>query len=202
MSRCRLKSRPSYRSVSRCPSRRSVAPDTNLYRVVTCIVSNGQAVDTVTTPLGHPLHRLVDHQGLPTQRQDDQILRRLHITTTASLARRPRTGPKSAAWNCSAHRLQCGGTSHNPPSPAFLDACDRLGLLVIDEAFDCWNHGKNDHDYHEAFHDWWQRNLDALVLRDMNHPAVMMWSIGNELPEQSSEEGAETAKMLAEGLRT
>ena len=68
---------------------------------------------------------------------------------------------------------------------------------MIDEAFDCWNQGKNAHDYHEAFRDWWQR-MDALVLRDMNHPAVVMWSIGNELMEQQSSEGAKTAKMLAD----
>jgi hypothetical protein len=57
-------------------------------------------------------------------------------------------------------------------SPAFLDACDRLGMLVMDEAFDCWSRGKNQFDYSVAFKDWWQRDIDAMVLRDRNHPSV------------------------------
>ena len=73
-------------------------------------------------------------------------------------------------------------TAHNPPSPALLDACDRLGMLVLDEAFDCWVRGKNTFDYHVIFKDWWQRDIDLMVMRDRNHPAVVMWSIGNEIP--------------------
>ena len=73
-------------------------------------------------------------------------------------------------------------TAHNPPSPALLDACDRLGMLVLDEAFDCWIRGKNTFDYHLYFKDWWQRDIDSFVQRDRNHPAVVMWSIGNEIP--------------------
>ena len=73
-------------------------------------------------------------------------------------------------------------TAHNPPSPALLDACDRLGMLVLDEAFDCWVNGKNTYDYHVVFKDWWQRDIDSMVMRDRNHPAVVMWSIGNEIP--------------------
>ncbi len=73
-------------------------------------------------------------------------------------------------------------TSHNPPSTAFLDACDRLGMLVLDEAFDCWEAGKNPDDYSKYFDDWWQRDLDSMILRDRNHPCVILWSIGNEIP--------------------
>jgi beta-galactosidase len=74
--------------------------------------------------------------------------------------------------------------AHNPPSPAFLDACDRLGMLVMDEAFDCWSRGKNKFDYSVAFKDWWQRDLESMVFRDRNHPSVVMWSIGNEISER------------------
>ena len=76
-------------------------------------------------------------------------------------------------------------TSHNPPSPAFLDACDRLGILVIDEAFDCWNKAKNEQDYHLYFKDWCARDIASMVRRDRNHPSVVIWSIGNEIPEPS-----------------
>jgi beta-galactosidase len=75
-------------------------------------------------------------------------------------------------------------TSHNPPSPAFLDACDRLGLLVLDEAFDCWGHGKKPEDYHRFFDAWSDRDIAAMVQRDRNHPSVVMWSIGNEIPDR------------------
>lgn len=92
-------------------------------------------------------------------------------------------------------------TAHNPPSPAFLDACDRLGLLVMDEAFDCWEKGKNPHDYSVAFKNWWRRDLDAMVLRDRNHPAVVMWSIGNEVYERGNAAGARIAGELTEHIR-
>lgn len=88
-------------------------------------------------------------------------------------------------------------TSHNPPSPAFLDACDRQGMLVMDEAFDCWKDGKNPEDYHLYFADWWKRDLDSMVQRDRNHPSVILWSIGNEIPEQTRPEGAAEAALLA-----
>ncbi|MGE5599274.1 MAG: glycoside hydrolase family 2 TIM barrel-domain containing protein, partial [Bacteroidota bacterium] len=91
--------------------------------------------------------------------------------------------------------------AHNPPAPAFLDACDRLGLLVIDEAFDCWRAGKNPYDYHTAFDDWWRRDLESMVRRDWNHPSVIMWSIGNELVERGEPEGARIAKVLADYVR-
>ena len=75
-------------------------------------------------------------------------------------------------------------TSHNPPSPAFLDACDRLGMLVMDEAFDCWERAKKQQDYHLYFKEWSDRDIASMVRRDRNHPSVVMWSIGNEIPEQ------------------
>ena len=80
-------------------------------------------------------------------------------------------------------------TSHNPVSPAFLAACDRLGMLVMDEAFDCWSGGKNPQDYHLYFDEWWQRDMEAMVLRDRNHPSVIIWSIGNEIPVRETPSG-------------
>src|SRR5665647_273322 len=92
--------------------------------------------------------------------------------------------------------------SHNPPSPAFLDACDRLGMLVMDEAFDCWNYGKNPYDYHLYFKDWWKKDIESMVSRDRNHPSIIMWSIGNEIPERGNAEGVATAKMLVDYIKS
>lgn len=87
-------------------------------------------------------------------------------------------------------------TSHNPPSEAFLNACDRLGLLVLDESFDCWRLGKNKNDYSKYFNGWWKKDLEAMVLRDRNHPSIIMWSIGNEITERGKPEAVTTAKLL------
>ncbi|MBB2946523.1 beta-galactosidase [Actinoplanes lutulentus] len=91
--------------------------------------------------------------------------------------------------------------SHQPASVAMLDACDRLGMLVIDEAFDMWTSGKTEFDYHLHFEQWWERDLEALVAKDRNHASVIMYSIGNEIPETGSPAGALWGRRLAEKVR-
>ena len=93
-------------------------------------------------------------------------------------------------------------TSHNPPSTVFLEACDRLGMLVMDEIFDVWRMQKNYYDFSQYFDAEWQKELEAALLRDRNHPSIVMWSIGNELPEQGGlSQGYKTSAMLAEAVR-
>ena len=92
-------------------------------------------------------------------------------------------------------------TSHNIPSEAFLDACDEYGLLVIDEPFDGWRDAKNDHDYHELFDNHWKEDIDAMLLRDRNHPSIFCWSIGNEVIERKKLEVVTTAHKLASRCR-
>jgi len=72
-------------------------------------------------------------------------------------------------------------TAHNPPSPEFLDLCDRMGFLVLDELFDCWTMGKNPYDYHLDFEQWSSIDTRDTVRRDRNHPSVILWSAGNEI---------------------
>ncbi|HKO20749.1 MAG TPA: glycoside hydrolase family 2 TIM barrel-domain containing protein, partial [Acidobacteriaceae bacterium] len=89
--------------------------------------------------------------------------------------------------------------SHNPPAPEFLDLCDRMGFLVMDEAFDEWRDGKRqtrDYGYHKYFDEWWQRDVRAMIARDRNHPSIVIWSAGNEIPDQLDPRGAETANAL------
>ena len=94
-------------------------------------------------------------------------------------------------------------TSHNPPSEAFLRACDELGLLVIDESFDGWREKKNenDYDYSILFDQWWQRDIDAMVLRDRLHPSIFCWSTGNEVIERKKIEVVKTAHQLVSRIR-
>jgi beta-galactosidase len=87
-------------------------------------------------------------------------------------------------------------TSHNPPSPELLEYADRLGLLVIDEAFDMWRIAKVPNGYSKYFDEWSERDLRDMVHRDRNHPSIIMWSIGNEIPEQKDPEGWKEARRL------
>lgn len=92
--------------------------------------------------------------------------------------------------------------AHNPYSPALLDACDRLGMLVMNEAFDMWNTHKTPDDYADYFKDWWEKDLASIVLRDFNHPSVIIWSIGNEIPEIIDSTGYKTSSKLADLVRS
>jgi beta-galactosidase len=88
-------------------------------------------------------------------------------------------------------------TSHNPPAPELLELCDRMGFVVMDEAFDAWHSAKKPNDYSRLFFDWHEQDLRALVRRDRNHPCVVWWSIGNEVREQGEPEGWKFATHLA-----
>ncbi len=92
-------------------------------------------------------------------------------------------------------------SAHNPPSTALLEACDSLGILFIDEAFDMWKTGKNAFDYHLYFDGNWKKDIESMVLRDRNHPSIILWSIGNEIPDMDNQETVEVAKMLADYVR-
>jgi len=88
-------------------------------------------------------------------------------------------------------------TAHNPPAPEFLDLCDRMGFLVMDEFFDCWTVGKNPYDYHLYFNEWSQRDERDTILRDRNHPSIILYSVGNEIHDTPH---AELAKGILKGL--
>lgn len=114
---------------------------------------------------------------------------------------------KKAGFNA----IRC---SHNPPSPAFLDACDRIGLVVIDEAFDMWEQSKmgtlgslmsrkeiQTNEYSNHFKTWYKKDIESMVVRDRNHPSVIMWSIGNEIVEAADTSGLRIATNLVNEVR-
>ena len=103
--------------------------------------------------------------------------------------------------------MGCNGirTSHNPPAPELLDLCDKMGFIVMDEAFDMWKKKKTDYDYSLDWDKWHRRDLEDMILRDRNHPSVFIWSIGNEIVEQwdrQDSSGAVIAKELAGVIKT
>ncbi|MFF1571400.1 glycoside hydrolase family 2 TIM barrel-domain containing protein [Leifsonia sp. NPDC058292] len=92
-------------------------------------------------------------------------------------------------------------SSHSPLSPAMLDACDRLGMLVFDETFDAWTEMNKPYDYTLDFPEWWERDIDAMVRKDFNHPSVILYCIGNEIHEYGSGFGGARARDIAERIR-
>ncbi|GAA1962781.1 glycoside hydrolase family 2 TIM barrel-domain containing protein [Kitasatospora viridis] len=93
-------------------------------------------------------------------------------------------------------------SSHNPLSRVMLDACDRLGMLVMDEAFDMWTVPKSDFDYALSFPTWWEHDIEAMVRKNANHPSVVLYSIGNEIPEAATPHGAVWGRRIAEKVRS
>lgn len=87
-------------------------------------------------------------------------------------------------------------TAHNPPAPEFLDLCDKMGFLVMDEAFDMWAKKKTKNDYHLNYPEWHKRDLEDMIIRDRNHPSIILWSIGNEIREQFDSTGIAITKEL------
>lgn len=91
--------------------------------------------------------------------------------------------------------------SHHPAAPMLLRACDELGMYVMDEAFDMWERSKSDHDYSLFFDEWWEKDVEAMVRNDYNHPSVVMYSIGNEIPEIGTGHGAKIGCSICEKIR-
>lgn len=117
-------------------------------------------------------------------------------------------GPLGAAVNFRATQRQleimkemgCNAirTSHNPPSPELLELCDSMGLMVMVEAFDEWKNGKTPNGYNRLFNQWAEKDIEAMIHRDRNHPSVIMWSIGNEIREQDEIDGKTKAQFLVD----
>jgi beta-galactosidase len=175
----------------------------HLYRAEVELLVGGQTTDTVTTSFGIRRVEVDAERGLRINGEPVKLKGGcLHHDNGLLGACAIDRAEERRVELMKAHGFNAIRTSHNPPSSAFLDACDRLGMLVLDEAFDQWERQKNAQDYHLYFADWWQRDASAMVLRDRNHASVIMWSIGNEIPERAQPRGVEVAKLLTDHIRT
>lgn len=162
-----------------------------LYRAVKRVMKRSTVLDEIVTPFGiRSLSWSTDHgfllNGKPIKLHGGSVHHDNGPLGAAAFDRAEERKVEllKAAGNNAVR------TAHNPPSPAFLDACDRLGLLVIEDSFDAWTKAKVKFDYAQFFDAWWQRDLDSMVLRDRNHPSVVMWGMGNEIPEVWTPAGA------------
>ena len=174
-----------------------------LYRAVTEIVQGGKVVDRVETSFGVRTLSWSAGNGL--------VLNGKSIKLVGGSVHHDNGPLGAAAFDRAEERrvelLKAAGynavrTAHNPPSPEFLDACDRIGILVLDEPFDVWTAHKVKFDYATYFDDWWKRDIDSMVLRDRNHPSIVIWGIGNEIPELETEKGRVIGKELADEVRS
>ena len=179
-------------------SRRWDIDDPYLYTLVSEISAGGEVVDRYTTPFGIRTIAFDKEKGF--------FLNGRHLKLQGVCDHHD-LGALGAAVNRRATErqleiLKAAGvnairTSHNPPSPELLEYTDRMGFLVIDEAFDIWRLPKNPNDYHKYFDAWSERDVRDMAHRDRNHPSIILWSIGNELPEESQPDGALVARRLA-----
>lgn len=170
----------------------------NLYVAVTRLFSDGKIIDEYETPFGirslqFDLVKGVLINGKSVRIQgvnQHQDLGALGIAFNTRAAERQLEILRE--MGCNAIRF-----AHNPPAPELLDLTDRMGFLVIDEIFDCWEKGKTPLDFHLIFPYWYEADTRAFVRRDKNHPSIIAWSFGNEVAEQyTGEEGAALAKKL------
>lgn len=156
-----------------------------LYKAMSRVQRNGQIVDTYETVFGIRYFAFDREQGFFLNGKRVKI---------NGVCNHHDLGALGAAVNTRAlerqlEMLKAMGvngirTSHNPPAPELLELTDRMGFIVMDEAFDMWKKEKTKFDYHLDWDEWHKRDLEDLVLRDRNHPSIFMWSIGNEISEQ------------------
>jgi beta-galactosidase len=157
----------------------------HLYLAVTTVSQDGKPVDVYETPFGIRTITFTAADGFHLNGKRVQL---------KGVCNHHDLGALGAAFNTRAAERQLEimkemgvnalRTSHNMPAPELMDLCDRMGILVMEETFDCWEKGKKSNDYGTLWDDWHEKDLRALIRRDANHPSVIMWCVGNEVREQ------------------
>ena len=164
-----------------------------IYKLRTCVKVGGKVVDEVETVTGFRDFRFDAETGFWLNGRNFKLNGVCEHHDFGCLG--------AAVYEDALHRklsrLKAMGvnairSSHNPPAPELLAMCDTMGLIVMDESFDMWRRRKTENDYARFFDEWHERDLTDLVLRDRNHPCILMWSIGNEVLEQWSSAEADT----------
>jgi beta-galactosidase len=170
-----------------------------LYKLVSKLVINHKTVDRYESPFGIRTIAFTNNNGLVLNGRQTKI---------KGVCNHHDLGPLGAAVNYRALERQlellkamgCNAirTSHNPPAPELLELCDKMGFVVMDEAFDEWKKPKCKNGYNKLFDEWAEKDLRAMIRRDRNHPSVVLWSVGNEVQEQKDSLGWKVAKFLVD----
>lgn len=165
----------------------------HLYKLITTIKQNGKLIDNDETTFGIRYFSFDSAKGFFLNGENMKI---------KGVCLHHDLGALGAAVNVRAMERQleilkemgCNGirTSHNPAAPEFLDLCDKMGFIVMEDIFDMWRKKKSPHDYAQYFPDWYERDLSDIILRDHNHPSIFMWNIGNEILEQWTDINTDT----------
>jgi beta-galactosidase len=176
--------------------------DPQLYLLRTDIVVDGRVVDTTTTDFGFRYTTFDPDKGFSLNGEPTK-LRGVDLHATQ--------GPLGAVINVDALTRQMRimrsmgvnalRTAHNPPAPELVGVCERLGIMMMVEAFDCWHTGKTTYDYHLYFDEWSERDITEMVNAAKNSPAVVLWSIGNETPDTGLPGGPAIAQKLIAAVR-
>ena len=174
-----------------------------LYQAVTRLIAGGKVLDEYTTPLGIRYFDFNPDKGFSLNGKHLKIL---------GVCDHHDLGALGAAFNYRALERQlqllksagCNAirTSHNPPAPELLELCDKMGFIVMDEAFDVWEVSKVKYDYALYFKAWHKRDLEDQLLRDRNHPSIFIWSIGNEIQQRQDTSMLRIAPDLARIVRS
>ncbi|MGC0387026.1 glycoside hydrolase family 2 TIM barrel-domain containing protein [Streptomyces sp. SAI-129] len=176
--------------------------DPHRYTLHTELRVGGRTVDTYRTPFGIRTFHVDPDEGFHLNGRYAKIkgvdlhhdLGALGAAVSIDAIRRQMTIMRSMGVN--AFR-----TSHNPPSPEMTEVCEEMGIIMLVEAFDCWRTGKNRYDYGRFFDEWCERDATEMVLAARNSPAVVMWSIGNEVPDSTATAGLAMADRVIDAIR-
>lgn len=170
----------------------------HLYTLKTTVLQKGEVIDVVETQFGI---RSIDYTPEGFFLNGKKVFLK-------GVCQHHDLGPLGAAVHLRAlerqleilQKMGCNAirTSHNPPTPELLDLCDRMGMMVQVEAFDCWKLRKVKNDYSRFFPKWHEKDLRAMIRRDRNHPSVIMWSTGNEIREQGNQAGHVISQRLTD----
>ncbi|GAA0069815.1 hypothetical protein UT300003_13380 [Clostridium sardiniense] len=174
----------------------------NIYKAVTEVIKDGKVIDTYETPFGFRYFKFDANKGFSINGKNVKL---------KGVCMHHDLGALGAAVNYSAVERQilmlkemgvnAIRSTHNPASPEFRDICEKNGILLIDEAFDCWEQGKKTYDYHRFFKQYAERDIKTMVDSAKNSPAIIMWSIGNEIYDTNTSNGVQIAKNLVKWIK-
>lgn len=176
--------------------------DPNLYYATVTLLADGEAADSVTEHFGIRTLSVDSENGLCINGKEVKLRGTCihHDNGIIGAATLPRAEERRCE-QMKAAGFNCIRSAHHPMGKAMLDACDKLGMLVMDELADMWTRPKNTHDYSQRFMDHWEEDVERIVEKDYNRPSVILYCTGNEIPEAGTAKGAQLNRMISDKFK-